>query len=193
MIKLTEQEYKQLAFLTNRFGIPLVNIHKLAREVAAMLTPRLTLPELFEMFKKLNRLEEAPQVAQAVVERYPDYKMRHIRLPKKLDEPSKTAKKKAPSKESCDPYFAKLADALGRRTTIPEAQQFFEDAMTVIAIAKRCGRDRILRAARYCRYAQGTVTMDVLELELRCVHYGYKHDPDAMRVISVPMGGKNSR
>lgn len=184
MNKPSEKELKQLLILNQKFHLPVVSIHKLAREAALLLTPKPKLLDLLELFKKLDELGSPEQAALEISTRFPCFRLK--------GETTGNTSKQVSTKIG-NPYFYRLANALGKDVNVAEAEDFFEDVIRIIPVAKRCKREMILRAVKYCQATDGKVTIDTLETELRKRCYGYKQDPDSIRIIYTSMGGKKDR
>lgn len=75
------------------------------------------------------------------------------------------------------------------RGNLKKAQQFLVDLERRRPYSKRLSNDQILSAIKNAR-REDSLELDRVVLEIRKVLYGYRGNPDRVREIYVPMGGK---
>jgi hypothetical protein len=186
---------ERLNSAAKKFDTSPFKIDQICKRVQLYLNPKpglLTIARLLEDLDTIDKGER--EMAKWLSDRMPQYQFHENPKPEKEQTVGRKKKTRGDNSDDLhDPYWAELADAIGKGVSTADARQFYFVLKIYLTIAKHTGKKTILRAVKQSPKKNGQVQIEDVERELRKIHYGYKNDPDTIHIITVPMGGKTSK
>lgn len=164
------------------FGGSEVKATNYFRRVSKLLSPQPNPSQISVMIETFpNLLTEPQKLAERLAKHYTNLTL----LPPGKPSPAKfTGISNTLVKEVAKILKPRTGDPTGVAT-----QMLLDLEKIATTLMKRSSERQIIRAFRRAAEA-GPITVDTVILEMRKIIYGYRGDPDEIREISVPMGGK---